>query len=223
MILTNRLFERVPASREAKSIYIFCEGAKRELDYFEYFKKIDSRINIEVYELHPHENNSPLGLLNIAEKCIIKSDENSIPKYDFIEGDEVWIVLDIDKDETESRKPQIQIVQEKCHELKDWNLAKSNPCFEVWLYYHSHSEKPIFDKSGICTEWKQLVNNTIAGGFDSRKHPIYIETASANAAKNLQLDNGEPNIGSTEVYDLANTIIPLVKSKLKRVLKKIEE
>ena len=223
MILTNRLFERIPASREAKSIYIFCEGAKRELDYFDYFKEIDSRINIEVYKLHPHENNSPIGLLNIAEKCIIKSDENSNPKYDFIEGDEVWIVLDIDKDETDSRKPQIKIVKEKCSELENWYLTKSNPCFEVWLYYHSHSEKPNFDKSEICTEWKRLVNDTINGGFDSRRHPIYIEVASANAAINFQLDNGEPNIGSTEVYNLANTIIPLVNSKLKRVLKAIKE
>lgn len=55
MILKNRLFERVPPSRKAKSIYIFCEGARREFDYFEYFKELDSRINIEIYQLHPHE------------------------------------------------------------------------------------------------------------------------------------------------------------------------
>lgn len=48
MILTNRLFERVAPNREAKSIYIFSEGAKREVQYFNYFKGLDSRINIEV-------------------------------------------------------------------------------------------------------------------------------------------------------------------------------
>ena len=37
MILTNRLFERQEPSKEAKSIYIFCEGVKREYQYFEYF------------------------------------------------------------------------------------------------------------------------------------------------------------------------------------------
>ncbi len=42
-----------------------------------------------------------LGLLNIAKRCIIKSDENPNPKYNFIDGDEVWIVLDIDKDKNE--------------------------------------------------------------------------------------------------------------------------
>lgn len=59
MIVTNRLFTRRPASREAKSIFIFCEGVKREVQYFEYFKEMDSRINIEVYPLSPHEDNSP--------------------------------------------------------------------------------------------------------------------------------------------------------------------
>ena len=67
MLLRNRLFDREPPSREAKSIFIFCEGAKRERKYFQYFEEIDSRIRIEIYPLHSHEDNSPLGLLNIAK------------------------------------------------------------------------------------------------------------------------------------------------------------
>lgn len=223
MILTNRLFDRVTPSREAKSIYIFCEGAKRELDYFEYFKELDSRINIEVYELHPHEDNSPLGLLRIAEKCILKTEANPNPKYNYIEGDEVWIVLDIDKDKHESREPQIQLVLERCNKTANWNLAQSNPCFEVWLYYHSNSKRIDFESSEKCSNWKQLVNDSIKGGFDSRRHPILIETASVNAENNFQLENGKLNIGSTEVYNLANSIIPLINDKLKTVLKQIKK
>jgi len=223
MILTNRLFERAAPSREAKSIYIFCEGAKREFDYFEYFKELDSRINIEVYKLHPHENNSPSGLLSIAEKCIVKTDENPNPKYSFITGDEVWIVLDVDKDKEESREPQIQIIRERCNVFENWYLVQSNPCFEVWLYYHLHSHKPDFDKSEKCSEWKRLVNKSVKGGFDSRRHPIYIETASNNAEKNFKLVAGKPDLGCMDVYNLANTIVPLVRLKLQRVLKQIEE
>jgi hypothetical protein len=222
MILTNRLFERVPPSREAKSIYIFCEGAKREFDYFEYFKELDSRINIEVYKLHPHEDNSPSGLLSIAEKCIIESDENPNPKYNFIEGDEVWIVLDIDTDKDKSREPQIKIIQERCDKLENWRLALSNPCFEVWLYYHLHSEKPNFNNSEKCSEWKQLVNDSIKGGFDSRRHPIYIETAGVNAERNFRIDNNMLDLGSTDVFNLARSIVPLVSSKLEKVLRQIE-
>ena len=80
MILTNRLFKRKLPDREAKSIYIFCEGAKREYQYFDYFKELDSRINVEIYKLHPEEDNSPLGLLKIAQKCIDANNlHNRIP------------------------------------------------------------------------------------------------------------------------------------------------
>jgi hypothetical protein len=223
MILTNRLFERIPPSREAKSIYIFCEGAKREFDYFVYFKELDSRINIEVHKLHPHQDNSPLGLLKIAQKCMIKSDSNPNPKYSFAKGDEVWLVLDIDEDRDKSRLPQIEFIKDKCDEMKNWFTVRSNPCFEVWLYYHSHPEKPEFKKMEKCQVWKQFVNDSIKGGFDSRKHPIYIQKACKNAENNFKIEDNIPNTGSTEVYHLANSIVPLLKEKLGKVLEQIDK
>jgi len=119
--------------------------------------------------------------------------------------------------------PQIKQIQGKCNELENWYLAQSNPCFEVWLYYHLHSGKPKFDNSEKCSEWKQLVNSSVKGGFDSRRHPIYIETASTNAEKNFKIDNEKLDIGSTDMYHLANAITHLVSSKLKKVLKVINE
>ncbi len=222
MILTNRLFERVPPNREAKSIYIFCEGAKREYDYFNYFKGLDSRINIEVYHLHPHEDNSPLGLLKIAEECIIGSDTNPNPKYNFIDGDEIWIVLDIDKDKNESREPQINAIMKACTSRKNWFFSRSNPCFEVWLYYHSYSQKPSFKNPEKCSSWKTYVNKKFKGGFDSRKHPIYIQKAFVNAKQNFSLIDKKPDIGSTEVYQLADSIMVLLKDKIEKVLIQIE-
>ncbi len=222
MILTNRLFKRELPSREAKSIYIFCEGVKREYQYFRYFKEKDSRINIEVYQLHPHEDNSPLGLLSIAKQSILPSEENNYnPKYTFQENDEIWIVLDTDADKASSRKPQIIQIEEFCGQKKDWFIVQSNPCFEVWLYYHFSSEKPVFDGNVHCTTWKRMVNSSIDGGFDSRRHPIYIERAIANAEDNFELHDGAPDIGSTVVFELAKSIFPLVEAKIKLVLQKI--
>jgi len=223
MILTNRRFDRDAPVREAKSIYIFCEGAKREYQYFDYFKEMDSRINVEIYKLHPHEDNSPLGLLTIAKKCIIVSEGNPKPKYTFQENDEVWIVLDTDKDKDDSREPQIETILKEINELGAWNLVQSNPCFEVWLYYHLHEEKPNFEENEYCTKWKQIVNNSIKGGFDSRRHPIYIESATENAEKNFESDNSKPNIGSTGVFNLSKSILPLIKLKLQKVLGELEE
>lgn len=223
MILTNRKFEREAPVREAKSIYIFCEGVKREYQYFDYFKEMDSRINVEIYKLHPHEDNSPLGLLSIAKKCIISSEENPKPKYTFQKNDEVWIVLDTDKDKDESREPQINTIKEEIQELENWNLVQSNPCFEVWLYYHMHQEKPNFEGIEYCVNWKELVNNSIKGGFDSRRHPIFIESATNNSENNFEVTNLKPNIGSTEVFKLSKSILPIIKFKLQKVLKELEE
>ena len=140
MILTNRLFTRRPATRDAKSVYIFCEGVKREYQYFDYFKEIDSRINIEVYKLTPEENNSPLGLYQIACNCIVRNNENPNPKYEFLEDDEVWFVLDTDHDKLDTRKPQIEKLRTDCEKRNRWNVAQSNPCFEVWLFNHLFDE-----------------------------------------------------------------------------------
>lgn len=215
MILTNRLFTRKPPSREAKSIYIFCEGVKREYQYFLFFKEIDSRINIEVYPLKPNEDNSPKGLFGIASNCIIKTENNPNPKYELIEGDEVWIVFDTDSDKLETRKPQIIKLKEECKKL-NWNVAQSNPCFEVWLYYHFIKEKPVFDGDNFCKGWKPLLDEK--GGFDSRKHPILIETAMENAELNFLEKNGELDIGATELFKLSKSILPVVKEKIDEIL-----
>lgn len=220
MILTNRLFDREAPSREAKSLYIFCEGVKREYQYFRYFKEMDSRINVEIYKLDTHEDNSPLGLLNIAKKSIIASEDNTKPKYSFLENDEVWIVLDTDKDKGESRKSQIDKVRNFCIQKGGWFLAQSNPCFEVWLYYHHASEKPVFEDedSECCNSWKNLVNDSIAGGFDSRRHPLYIEKATLNAEKTFDSAHDILTVGTTEVFRLSKSMLPLIKSKLKAIL-----
>ena len=223
MILTNRSFEREAPVREAKSIYIFCEGVKREYQYFDYFKEMDSRINLEVYQLHPHDDNSPLGLLSIAKKCIILDDKNPKPKYSFQKNDEVWIVLDTDMDKDESREPQIETILKEIDKIDNWNLARSNPCFEVWLYYHLHKEKPDFEENEYCANWKKIVNNSIKGGFDSRRHPIYIKSATKNAEANFESNNSKPNIGSTEVFNLSKSILPLIKLKLQKILNELEE
>lgn len=216
MILTNRLFTRRPPSREAKSIYIFCEGVKREYQYFLYFKELDSRINIEIYPLKPNEDNSPKGLYLIACNCIIKSDQNPNPKYELIDGDEVWIVFDTDADKLETRKPQIKELREECKQL-NWNAAQSNPCFEVWLYYHFFKEKPVFHGDDFCKGWKPFLEEY--GGFDSRKHPVYIESATKNAELNFLEKNGEPEKGTTELFKLSKSILPIVKEKIDDVLK----
>lgn len=217
MILKNRLFERREPSREAKSIFIFCEGVRREFHYFQYFKEIDSRINIEVYPLTSEDDNSPTGLYEKACLSIIKTEDNPSPKYQFIEGtDEVWFVIDIDM-----WGDKISRLREICKGHKDWSIAQSNPCFEVWLYYHFNNVTPEFEGCWTSSAWKDFINTVIVGGFDSRKHPIYVKTAIYNSEKNY-IENGQmPNVGSTEVFKLAKVIYSLVGERIELALRAI--
>jgi len=223
MILTNRLFDREPPSEDAKSIFIFCEGAKREKQYFNYFKDLDSRINIEVYPLDADENNSPIGLYQIAKEATTKSEGKPEPKYDLREGDEVWIVIDFDLDKSRSRMPQINKILDEIEERPNWHLSQSNPCFEVWLYYHVFTEKPEFEGDKYCKGWKMLLSEKIRGGFDPRKHPIFVEEAIVNAKKNFFKKDNYPEVASTELYCLAEVVFSLIEKKIKDIRDFIEE
>jgi hypothetical protein len=218
MILTNRLFERQAPSREAKSLYIFCEGAKREYQYFEYFREIDSRIKVEVNKLNPDENNSPKGLYDLA----VRSFSGNKPKFTLQENDEVWIVIDTDLDKSNSREEQIRQIKEVCQSKDNWFVVESNPCFEVWLYFHQNEKIEEFESDDICKSWKQKVNESYDGGFDSRQHPIFIEEAIQNAERNFDSDkNNRPLKGSTEVYLLAKSMFAVIKNKIRAVKNKL--
>ena len=218
MILTNRLFERQAPSREAKSLYIFCEGAKREYQYFEYFREIDSRIKVEVNKLNPEDNNSPKGLYDLA----INSFRGDNPKFAFQQNDEVWIVLDTDPDKSNSREEQISQIKADCQKKENWFVVESNPCFEVWLFFHQNEKFEEFQSDDICKSWKQKVNESFNGGFDSRRHPIFIEEAINNVERNYKSDeNGRPSKGSTEVYKLAKSMFSVLKNKIRGVKNKL--
>jgi hypothetical protein len=227
MLLRNRPFNREEPERSATKIYIFCEGKDREFNYFQYFEGIDSRLNLIVHELDSSDDNSPKGLWLLAQNSLIKSDENLEPKYDYREGDKVWIVLDTDEDNTNSRKPQLIDLRAYCDKLMNWNIAQSNPCFEVWLYYHQEKSKPDFEGLEVSNKWKSFVGKIVKGGFNPRKHPILIQYAIRNSEPHFQVNNdGFPVLATTEVFKLAKDILTIGKIKDKinsEILKNNEE
>lgn len=217
MILANRLFERKEPDRSAKTIYIFCDGEKTEYEYFRFFQEKDSRLKVNIYKLSNGEDNSPLGLLKIAQSCF--DSENQYPDYDFIQGDEIWFVMDIDHDKLNSREPQIKSVIEECNKRDGWHYAISNPCFEVWKYYHGHTKMPDASKFNTCAPWKTLLNTAFKGGFNNKLHPVFIENAIVHARAIHKEENAFPLLGCTGVYKLGESIWNLMKHKIQKVIK----
>ncbi|MDR2448992.1 MAG: RloB family protein [Prevotellaceae bacterium] len=215
MINKNRLYQKAEPTREAKVFYIFCEGKRREVEYFKYFVALDSRIKLEIIAPGEVENNSPEGLYAKACMFMMRTVENPFPKYDFADVDEAWFVVD-----TDDWKDKIDNLRSNCQKHQRWFVAQSNPCFEVWLYYHVYDSAPSSSGMDVAANWKLLVDKSIHGGFDSRLHPVFIEQAICNAKKNYCKKDGKIAVASTEVYQLAEKFFPFIQKIIRRLLAK---
>lgn len=208
MISRNKLYSKRAPEKEGKLYFIFCEGERRETTYFYFFNRIASQIIIQIVPIEDGRN-SPMGLYSNALKSLLISEDNPNPNYSLTDADEVWFIIDSDKWGNE-----INTLRQNVAKHNNWFVAQSNPCFEVWLYYHIQHEKP----KQVVDNWKDFLNDSVKGGFDNRKHPVYIETAIANSKINFSFSNNQPDPLSTEVHVLGEKILPLVKPDIDLML-----
>lgn len=203
MVIPVRQYRRQQPFRDAKKVFIVCEGRKREFQYFRYFQEMDSRIDLHIPEVRQDEDNSPLGLLRKA--CELETEDI----------DQVWIVFDRDPDLLDTRKPQIEEIRRVCNSRASWDGAVSNPCFEVWLFYHLFDHMPNVDRLEESETWRRELHAREPGGFDSRRHPLLIESAIRNSFSLFHTNqHGEPDVGSTDVFKLAEQILPFISDSL---------
>lgn len=213
----NKVYHKVDASKDAKKIYIFCEGEKREIQYFKYFEGLVT--NIEIIPIANKDGLSdPVKLMEDARDLFL----SETPKL-FLSGiqkDEIWFVIDTDR---WNENNKIDILKAFCHDqnIKDtaWFIAQSNPCFEIWLYYHFYDQLPDKDAIALCTSFKHFVATKIVGGFDNRSMPVEIEKATQHAMKNyLAEDKGQPVYLATELFRLGMVLLPYIKDQLNIIL-----
>lgn len=204
----NKLYQRKAPSRDAKKVYIFCEG-DREVSYFNFFSGFAS--NIDIIPIGNKEGKSdPVKLRNQA----IDYFQETTLSADY--HDEVWFVIDTDRWNENKKITQLKTfcMQRKTDE-NIWEVSQSNPSFEVWLYYHFIEDKPKEEEVKTYTTFKEFLNNKIKGGFDTRKAPIHIKTAIDNSLKHFQRDDkGQPIRYTTEVHCLAQSIYPFLKEMM---------
>ena len=213
----NKIYEKVEAKIEAKKIYIFCEGEETEIKYFKYFQGLSS--NIDIIPI-PNNNgqSDPVKLKNNAIILFFGDEhEGILPQYELSKEykDEVWFVIDTDRWNEGNKIELLKIFcnsQDKTHNL--WNVVQSNPCFELWFYYHFNDNKPDENIVKNFNSFKEFINNQIKGGFDCRSMPIELKLAIDNSIKNFEIANDQPNLFSTEVHSLGEVIISFVGSQL---------
>lgn len=214
-LVRPRRYERLEPSRDSRKIYIYCEGNRREFDYFKFFCGLSSNVNI--IPIPSKKGKTDPNKLMEAAKEDFAIDDNMNPKYslDVNQNDNVWFV--IDTDEWGSKISELRnFCKSQNHKTgcDTWFVSQSNPCFEIWLYYHEFDKKPVDENVKRYSSMKNFVDNMIPGGFDSRKHPAKIDSAINNASANYEECNDAPVLYSTEVFKLGKVIYPFVKDVL---------
>ena len=143
--------KRQKSTREPKVQFtLFCEGKNTEPTYFSAIKKVfkDALVSIE--------SRGGVGVpITIAQEALKFARSKGLTRNSrrnqnlFEENDEVWAVFD--RDEHERYKEAVNLC-----ETNGIGVARSNPCFEVWLILHEQDYDRPDDRHQVQKELRRL-------------------------------------------------------------------
>lgn len=195
---TNRLYKKAGSYKDTRKFIIVCEGI-REAKYFSYFKAKYDRLIVEVIE--PSEeydgHSAPKKLQERAAEYITSQN------WDESLDDEIWFIIDTDR-----WGYQLHNLADIVKNSKNWFLANSNPCFEVWLIYHK-SKTQVKEKDPKVV--KQLLHTQTSGGYNLHNYIIrLLQAIEFSKQLDSKSDQDIAEIGITKVYKLGEKIVELL-------------
>lgn len=189
----NRGYKRGEPHRDARLFVIVCEGNKREKEYFTKLAEGHRRVKVRV--LPPADNDSGKS----APKYVVERAVNYEEEYGLAKDDQLWLVMDVDRWGEEVLIP----ISKECQKKDGWNIALSNPCFEIWLHLHIRDIPQTPIKS--CKQLKSELHQLVAGGY---KAEVFISLADQALERASVADDYEdhfyPAVMRTKVYLLVN-------------------
>lgn len=138
---------------------------------------------------------------------MLKRLEHFLPESARLEGDQIWFVLDVDRWPREAIEELIQFTNDQ----RDWHIAISNPCFEVWLYYHI--DDPRRSNCQTPADFKRILPEISVGGYNVEKFAPLIEGAAQNARNSDPSPNHYyPEFAISKVYRLADAMLQFLRN-----------
>jgi hypothetical protein len=177
----RRDFKRPSFVRNVQKLFVIAtEGVKTEIKYFEQFKSEDYYNNqsvfIEVLKRLTTDS---------SPAVVIRQLNNFSKEFNLKDGDELWMVIDRDKQTW--RSGQIAEVARLCIQ-KRYGFALSNPCFELWLLLHI---KDINEYTAAVRE--ELLRNLKTGNRGRIKIELLAICGTYNKS-NLNVDDYLPHV-----------------------------
>ena len=190
----TKLLDREHDRRSAKLFVIATEGKDTEKQYFEMFG--NRKVKVEILATGDDNKSAPEYVLERLDKFK--------DLYGFSEDDELWLVLDVDR---WVKKDQLIAVCPQAKQ-KGYQLAISNPCFEIWLCLHFGDLLP---KDRTCKDFEIRLRN-ILGSYNKSNLDVCVYKPNVKNAiersRSLDLNlNGywTSQLG-TRVYKLVESI-----------------
>lgn len=135
--------------KDTKLFIIATEGSDTEKQYFEIFNS--TRVQVIIVE----SINGRSAPQYVLDRLVEISKE-----FDFGEGDEFWLMIDVDRWGRRRLAEVARLVISK-----GWESAISNPCFEVWLLMHFANPE---DNSFRCKDVVRQLKSEIGSYGKSR-------------------------------------------------------
>jgi len=180
-----RGLQRKAGTKEPKAKFIlYCEGANTEPHYFKAFRRAHLTAVMEI-EIVP-ASGEPKAITDQAIQRVreIKRRKNSL------EGnDQVWAVFDRDE------HLHFDNAIARCRS-SGVHVARSNPCFEVWLILHEKEYERSCTRHDVQRECECIYpeyDRNSGKSFDFSEIIAGVEAAEARAERQLQARDGEGN------------------------------
>ncbi len=202
MARPDRSLKRRPAKREpARCFFIYCEGENTEPTYFEALRRSLRNAQIEVNTIHT-------GVpMTIADKASEKARQLK-RKNSFERHDQVWAVFDRDE------HPNYEEAIRQCKQ-RGVGVARSNPCFEVWLILHQEEFNRPDDRHQVQAHLQRLRPEYDAHGKKTCNYEEMIgrvEIAEERARRQLQQREDEGHAFSRPSTTVGELTLALKKA-----------
>lgn len=193
--------------RDYKLFAIVCEGSKREPEYFRVLRYLSKKIAVDIIEdIVSEEEAITINPNKSAPKWVLDRAVKYIEKEGLSTEDDLWFVMDIDR----WSEAQLREVASYCDQYANWHIVLSNPCFEVWLYFHKKAD--IASSTSITSaDFKTEISTLEKGGYHAYKFLPFIADAIENA-RNADSDKNHfiPKVKETKVYQLGEAILSVI-------------
>jgi hypothetical protein len=207
----GRNYKKEEGIKSPKSFFVIVSGGeKTERLYFKIISNQDNfgRIKIE-FVADPHQLN-PTGLLETAK---YKKEHYETSRQDI--PDQIFIVSDVDEFMNE-----LLDIKPPCDD-SGISLIISNCCFEVWLYYAYYEKIQGFTVPENISQISKEFRRWMPTNVNPTRAIFNISQNILNAKSHYEQDsNGIPKLFSTNMFVLAELLLPLIDTEIKKMIDK---